>query len=103
MAGFNPQPDEGYSEDPLTAQSTAPSTLPLKSPREDAVTTLGTLSSARSGDEFPPWLVQHISSLPLTRKTGKFHGSIFVSSSPPQPSLGIYDFCLARGCGRSLT
>ncbi|KAK4140995.1 uncharacterized protein C8A04DRAFT_14438 [Dichotomopilus funicola] len=69
MAGFNPQPDEGYSEDPLTAQSAAPSTLPLKSQREDAVTTLGTLNSARSGDEFPPWLVQHISSLPLTRKT----------------------------------
>ncbi|KAK3293191.1 uncharacterized protein B0H64DRAFT_207487 [Chaetomium fimeti] len=64
MAGFNPQPDEGYSEDPLTALSAAPS-FPFKS-REDAVSALG---SARSRDEFPPWLVQHISSLSLTRKT----------------------------------
>ncbi|KAK4033653.1 hypothetical protein C8A01DRAFT_19436 [Parachaetomium inaequale] len=66
MAGFNPQPDEGYSEDPLTALSAAPS-FSLKS-RGDAVTALG---SARSGDEFPPWLIQHISSLSLARKTGK--------------------------------
>ncbi|KAH6623060.1 hypothetical protein F5144DRAFT_605590 [Chaetomium tenue] len=64
MAGFNPQPDEGYSEDPLTALSAAPS-FPFKS-REDAVSALG---SARSRDEFPPWLLQHISSLSLTRKT----------------------------------
>ncbi|KAH6847842.1 hypothetical protein B0I37DRAFT_152336 [Chaetomium sp. MPI-CAGE-AT-0009] len=64
MASFNPQPDEGYSEDPLTALSAAPS-FPFKS-REDAVSALG---SARSRDEFPPWLVQHISSLSLTRKT----------------------------------
>ncbi|KAL2186651.1 WD40 repeat-like protein [Thermothelomyces heterothallicus CBS 203.75] len=64
MAGFNPQPDEGYSEDPLTALSSAPP-LSLKS-REDAVSALG---SARSRDDFPPWLVEHISNLSLARKT----------------------------------
>lgn len=66
MAGFNPQPDEGYSEDPLTALSAAPP-FSFKS-REDAVSALG---SARSRDEFPSWLVEHISSLSLARKTGK--------------------------------
>ncbi|KAL2142353.1 hypothetical protein VTI28DRAFT_1245 [Corynascus sepedonium] len=64
MAGFNPQPDEGYSEDPLTALSAAPP-FSFKS-REDAVSALG---SARSRDEFPSWLVEHISSLSLARKT----------------------------------
>jgi F-box and WD-40 domain protein 1/11 len=66
MAGFNPQPDEGYSEDPLTALS-AGASFSLKQ-REDAVSVLG---SVRSRDEFPPWLVQHISSLSIARKTGK--------------------------------
>ncbi|GAB1318092.1 F-box/WD repeat-containing protein 1A [Madurella fahalii] len=64
MAGFTPQPDEGYSEDPLTALS-ASTSFSLK-PREDTVTALG---SARSADEFPAWLVQHISNLSISRKT----------------------------------
>ncbi|KAL2257342.1 hypothetical protein VTK26DRAFT_298 [Humicola hyalothermophila] len=64
MAGFTPQPDEGYSEDPLTAQSA--STSSSVKPREDAVSAL---ASARSGDEFPSWLVQHISGLSTPRKT----------------------------------
>lgn len=63
MAGFT-QPDEGYSEDPLTVLSASASFL-LK-PREDAVSALG---SVRSGDEFPAWLTQHISHLPMSRKT----------------------------------
>lgn len=70
MAGFAPQPDEGYSEDPLTALS-APASFFIK-PREDS----GTASaSIRPGDEFPLWLMQHISGLSTSRKTGK-------SSSP---------------------
>ncbi|KAK4120642.1 WD40 repeat-like protein [Parathielavia appendiculata] len=64
MAGFTPQPDEGYSEHPLTAFS-APVPFSLKS-REDALTALG---SSRSRDEFPPWLIQHLSGLSITRKT----------------------------------
>ncbi|KAK0713284.1 hypothetical protein B0T26DRAFT_677636 [Lasiosphaeria miniovina] len=63
MAGFT-QPDEGYSEDPLTVLSASASFL-LK-PRVDAVSALG---SVRSGDEFPAWLTQHISHLPMSRKT----------------------------------
>ncbi|KAK4101206.1 WD40 repeat-like protein [Parathielavia hyrcaniae] len=64
MSGFAPQPDEGYSEHPLTAFSAAVP-FSLKS-REDALTAL---SSSRSRDEFPPWLIQHLSSLSITRKT----------------------------------
>ncbi|KAL1842961.1 hypothetical protein VTJ49DRAFT_3602 [Mycothermus thermophilus] len=63
MAAFNPQPDEGYSEDPLTAPSAV---APFSLKRDDAITAL---SSSRSRDEFPPWLVQHISSLSISRKT----------------------------------
>lgn len=65
MTGFTPQPDEGYSEDPLTAASA--SSFSVKQ-REDAVSSL---ASSRTGDEFPPWLVQHISGLSMPRKTGK--------------------------------
>jgi hypothetical protein len=75
MARFTPQPDEGYSEDPLTALSASTSNS-LK-PREDAVTPLG---SARLTDEFPAWLVQHVSNLSLSRKTGQYP-SLFRSSS----------------------
>ncbi|KAK4152306.1 hypothetical protein C8A00DRAFT_35001 [Chaetomidium leptoderma] len=64
MAGFTPQPDEGYSEDPLTALSAAAS-FSHKS-REDAVTALG---SSRSHDEFPPWFIQQVSGLSITRRT----------------------------------
>ncbi|KAK4237021.1 hypothetical protein C8A03DRAFT_35060 [Achaetomium macrosporum] len=64
MAGFTPQPDEGYSEDPLTAPSAA---APFSAKtREDGI---GALGSARADDEFPPWLIQHISSLSVSRKT----------------------------------
>lgn len=65
MAGFA-QPDEGYSEDPLTAPS-ASAALSVKS-REDAIAALG---SSRSGDEALPWLIQHISGLSTSRKIGK--------------------------------
>ena len=66
MARFTPQPDEGYSEDPLPALSAATS-FSLKL-RDDAVAALG---SVRAREEFPPWLIQHISSLSLSRRTGK--------------------------------
>ena len=66
MAGFTPQPDEGYSEDPLTALS-ASASFSTK-PREDAATSS---ASIRPGDEFPSWLIQHISGLSTSRKTGK--------------------------------
>lgn len=66
MTGFTSQPDEGYSEDPLNLPPTTTS-LPLK-PREDGITVLG---PARSGDNFPPWLIRHLSSLSISRKTGK--------------------------------
>lgn len=65
MASFSSQPDEGYSEDPLNALSASTSFI-LK-PREDAVSTLATSRP----DEFPTWLTQHISNLPMYRKTGK--------------------------------
>ncbi|KAL2015146.1 hypothetical protein VTK56DRAFT_6200 [Thermocarpiscus australiensis] len=64
MAGFNPQPDEGYSEDPLIGPSTYTSFS--SKTREDAVAALG---SAQSRDELPAWLVQHISSLSISHKT----------------------------------
>ncbi|KAL2133978.1 hypothetical protein VTI74DRAFT_1281 [Chaetomium olivicolor] len=63
MAGFTPQPDEGYSEDPLTAPSAVASVL---KPRDDALSALGSL---RPGEEYPPWLIQHISGLSISRKT----------------------------------
>ena len=65
MAGFSAQPDEGYSEDPLNALST-PASFSLKS-REDAVSALAT----NRPDAFPAWLTQHISNLPMFRKTGR--------------------------------
>ncbi|KAK4131259.1 WD40 repeat-like protein, partial [Trichocladium antarcticum] len=65
MAGFAPQPDEGYSEDPLTALSASASFF-IK-PREDSGTS--SASSIRPGDEFPLWLMQHISGLSTSRKT----------------------------------
>ncbi|KAK3317186.1 hypothetical protein B0T19DRAFT_287070 [Cercophora scortea] len=64
MAGFAAQPDEGYSEAPLTALST--STSFLYKTREDAVSSLG---AARQGTDFPAWLTQHISNLSLPNKT----------------------------------
>jgi hypothetical protein len=63
MASFNPQPDEGYSEDPLTAPSSALTPFSLK--RDDVS---AALSSRR--DEYPPWLLQHISRLSTSGKTG---------------------------------
>ncbi|AEO68402.1 2131f823-1b88-402b-a27d-62659c4c93e1 [Thermothielavioides terrestris] len=63
MSRFTPQSDEGYSEDPLTAQSAATSSL--KS-REDAAETL---APARSGGDFPPWLIHHLACLSISRKT----------------------------------
>ena len=65
MDGFASPPDEGYSEDPLSGLSAA-SSFSLKL-REDAVSALG---SARARDAFPPWLIQHISGLSKSRKTG---------------------------------
>ncbi|KAK3386071.1 hypothetical protein B0H63DRAFT_191795 [Podospora didyma] len=65
MAGFAAQPDEGYSEDPLNPVSS--SALFSLKPREDAVSGLG--GSARSADDFPAWLTQHISNLTQSRKT----------------------------------
>ncbi|KAK3348595.1 hypothetical protein B0T25DRAFT_591348 [Lasiosphaeria hispida] len=64
MAGFSAQPDEGYSEDPLNPLSTS-TTFSLKQ-KDDAVSAL---RSVRSNEEFPSWLTQHISNLPLNRKT----------------------------------
>jgi hypothetical protein len=66
MAGFGAPPDEGYSEDPLTAPVSSAS-FPFKS-RGDAVSAL---ASSQPTDEFPAWLAQHISQLPMSRKTGE--------------------------------
>jgi hypothetical protein len=49
------QPDEGYSEDPLTSPN-------------DVVTTLASL---RSLADLPSWLASNASALPLSVKTGK--------------------------------
>ncbi|KAK3935342.1 F-box/WD repeat-containing protein 1A [Diplogelasinospora grovesii] len=64
MDGFPGQPDEGYSEDPLTGQLSASPSF-LQKPREDAVSALG---AARSS-EFPAWLTQHIANLSVSDKT----------------------------------
>ncbi|KAM7199157.1 F-box/WD repeat-containing protein 1A [Rhypophila sp. PSN 637] len=62
MAGLTSQPDEGYSEDPLSGSSAFPGYL--FKPREDAVTTL-----AATRETFPAWLAQHISGLSIADKT----------------------------------
>lgn len=66
MAGFASQ-DEGYSEDPLTAAIFGAAPFALKN-REYSVTALG---ASRSGPEFPTWMIQRISNLSISRKTGK--------------------------------
>lgn len=67
-AGFTAQPDEGYSEDPLTALSLAASSAnSLTKTREGGG--LAALAASRGGNDFPQWMLDHLSELPISRKT----------------------------------
>jgi len=68
-AGFTAQPDEGYSEDPLTTLSLAASSAnSLTKTREGGG--LAALAASRAGNDFPQWMLDHLSGLSISRKTG---------------------------------